>query len=146
MQSSHLECSGADECDSPNSVTAGFQLRRPAPVCFSEDGRDLPTPTVDDCPTPLLAAMTGLQLSRMPLTPEKPSSAQGAAAPLSPRWTREKTKLGPRSLPMPFVLQPRAECAHAATVIMLHGFTSSGKQLASGWVCACAARTPGTMP
>ena len=39
--------------DGPHRV---FQLRRPAEV----DTDALPTPTVDDCPTPLLAAMTGL--------------------------------------------------------------------------------------
>jgi predicted esterase len=115
--------------------TSFFQSRRPAEV----DTDALPTPTVNDCPTPLLAAMTGLHklsLSRMPTTPEK-SSCQEL---LSPRRTREKTRIGPRSLPPPFILQPRDGCHHAGTVIMLHGFTSSGKQLASGWIPALARR------
>ena len=121
--------------DGPHRV---FQLRRPAEV----DTDALPTPTVDDCPTPLLAAMTGLHkltLSRLPTTPEK-SSCQDAAKLLSPRRTREKTRIGPRSLPPPFILQPRDGRYHAGTVIMLHGFTSSGKQLASGWIPALARR------
>ena len=50
--------------------TSFFQSRRPAEV----DTDALPTPTVDDCPTPLLAAMTGLH---------KLSLSKGLGAPWS---------------------------------------------------------------
>ena len=127
---------------SPSSVAVVeeqlYKFKRPAPL-FSEDScQDLPTPVVDDCPTPMLAAMTGLQklsVSRLPTTPEKAPAATDPAF-LSPRRTREKSRIGPRSLPTPFILQPRDPEHHAATVVMLHGFTSSGKQLASGWLPA----------
>lgn len=119
--------------------------KRPAAVDLTAD---LPTPPVDDCPTPVLVAMTGLQKINTlgPLhalkTPDGKARkklvvdiASLPPLPFSPRRMRT-----PKSLPPPFVLQPSSAEAHHATVIMLHGFTSSGKQLASGWLPALARR------
>lgn len=48
-----------------------------------------------------------------------------------------KTPKTPSGLPRPFVVEPRP-AAHVATLIMLHGFTWSGKKLAHGWMPALA--------
>ena len=120
---------------------------------------DLPTPAVDDCPTPVLAAITGLNkvevdrpLHELDLGIKTPHGKARkktdafvspiAFGPFSPRRMRTQTtgSKHPKSLPPPFVLQPSSTESHHATIIMLHGFTSSGKQLASGWLPALARR------
>lgn len=133
------------QADASSPGPGDYKLKRPAACFTADDQPDMPTPVVDDCPTPMLAAMTGLQkmsISRLPGTPEKAGPGDRemsiSAAFLSPRRTREKTRVGPRALPTPFILQPRDAEHHAGTIVMLHGFTSSGKQLASGWLPALA--------
>jgi len=83
--------------------------------------------------------MTGLQklsLSRIPSEAIGWSTASKKATLQSPTRTRAKNRIGPKALPRPFVLQPRDVGNHRATIIMLHGFTSSGKQLASAMLPA----------
>jgi predicted esterase len=58
------------------------------------------------------------------VTPEKLSSSMR---------TPEKPLGTPGSLPQPYVIRP-APNEHAATLIMLHGFTDSGKSYGSGWM------------
>ena len=139
-----------EDDDSPS-----YKTKRPAPVHGDELSKALPTPEVDDCPTPMLAAITGLEklrireeMAQTPASvtlepmPEEPSTA-GAAKRRRARKSRAGRRAGgggagPKGLQAPFVLQPRTPQAHARTVIMLHGFTSTGKQLASGWLPALA--------
>jgi len=68
------------------------------------------------------------------------ATATPAAAEASPPQrepSTPKTPKAPASLPRPFVVEPRP-AAHVATLIMLHGFTWSGKKLAHGWMPALA--------
>ena len=75
-----------EDDDSPS-----YKTKRPAPVHGDELSKALPTPEVDDCPTPMLAAITGLEklrireeMAQTPASvtlepmPEEPSTA-GAA-------------------------------------------------------------------
>ena len=57
-----------------------------------------------------------------PTTPTKKSSGK--------RSNPNKT---PRTLPPPFITHPSPN-EHAATVFMLHGFTSTGKSYGNGWL------------
>lgn len=73
----------------------------------------------------LADSVAGLSLDATP----KPAEASPSQKPATPKT--------PATLPRPFVVEPRSP-AHVATLIMLHGFTWSGKKLAHGWMPALA--------
>ena len=61
------------------------------------------------------------------------SEAEANTTQKAPTNATSTPSKGPGALPQPFVTRA-ADDQHAATIVMLHGFTSSGKAFGSGWV------------
>lgn len=93
-------------------------------------------------------SLAKLSMDDEPSTPRKETSTTEPATPPGKRSTPSKPKFSPAptggsavkstknpsSLPAPFIVQPSPPHAHAATVIMLPGFTNTGKAFGGGWL------------
>ena len=82
-------------------------------------------------------ALERLSLAEQSDQPTTPKRTCEGVAPVTPEHNRRATPSSapktPSALPPPFVTHP-VPGEHAATLVMLHGFTNTGKRYGGGWV------------
>lgn len=79
------------------------------------------------CMDDTVAALSALALVE-PSTPSRNPRSQSPSTPVKSTGAK-----GPGSLPLPYIVHPKPD-DHSATLVMLHGFTSTGKVYGTGWM------------
>jgi predicted esterase len=115
--------------DGEQKKAAATAVATPAP---SEQQKTSQPTTADSRPSKKVAGQKHSTTS--PENEAKPAAAaDNKSSGTAARAKASKKSVNPSSLPLPYIVPPSSPEKHVATLIMLHGFTSSGKSYGSGW-------------